>query len=315
MYGVEIARPRVGSVGRKADRVGVITRVACGIVARHRLNEGEDTAVLPAVGDGGEPPQWRDGEADPRQTREIWIHRLPFLAAVGGVCVLLIASVVWSLSPPAPSLSWSGSVAPRTHDGNVTSADPTGTPSVVPSVTASASASASPQPTGSSSPAPTPTSTPTPAPTPTQVGLVIDSPRSLESVGLPGDFVVANGTYGELAQVTAGSAAATKQAATLTVVAGLADASCYTFRTESGSYLRHRNFQLRVDPYSDTALFRNDATFCARGGSVSGSVSFESVNYPGQYLHRSGTALQLDTLVDTDAFRADCSFRVTLPWT
>jgi len=57
------------------------------------------------------------------------------------------------------------------------------------------------------------------------------------------------------------------QAATVTVVAGLAQASCYTFRTASGSYLRHRDYQLRVDPFTDTTLFRDDATFCARTGS------------------------------------------------
>ena len=136
------------------------------------------------------------------------------------VCALLVAILGWSLSRPGATLSRSGSIAPGPDGGGVTPGAPTGTPSVLPSVTAS------PEPSGSSTPAPTtspPTTTPTPR-TAEQVGLLTDSTRSLESIGLPGEYAVANGTYGELSQVIAETAAATKQAATLTVVAGLADA-------------------------------------------------------------------------------------------
>jgi Alpha-L-arabinofuranosidase B (ABFB) domain len=47
---------------------------------------------------------------------------------------------------------------------------------------------------------------------------------------------------------------------------GLADASGFSFRSENinGHYIRHRNFELFIDPRSDDELFRNDATFFMR---------------------------------------------------
>ncbi|WP_394813834.1 AbfB domain-containing protein [Streptomyces litchfieldiae] len=50
-----------------------------------------------------------------------------------------------------------------------------------------------------------------------------------------------------------------RQSATFTIVPGLADPNCYSFRDSTGRYLRHYAWELRVDPCQDTATFRADA--------------------------------------------------------
>ena len=57
-------------------------------------------------------------------------------------------------------------------------------------------------------------------------------------------------------------------------------------------------------------LFREDATFCVRPGSVPGSLSFESFNYPGWYLRHRGNELWVDHSTRTAEFAADSSFLV-----
>ena len=111
------------------------------------------------------------------------------------------------------------------------------------------------------------------------------------------------------------STTAVKQSATFTVVPGLADGSCYSFRDSSGRYLRHKDFRIRADASNGTALFNKDATFCARPGSVTGSVSLESYNYPGRYIRHYNYELRVDTFQDNATFRADSSFTAVSPWT
>jgi RNA polymerase sigma factor (sigma-70 family) len=134
-------------------------------------------------------------------------------------------------------------------------------------------------------------------------------PLSLESVNAgPGQHVTLVGDLGVLAQVDANSVAVLRQSATFQVVPGLASGSCYSLRAGDGRYLRHASWRLRLGADVGTVLFRGDATFCPRPGSVPGSVSLESFNYPGRYLRHVGTALWIDPSDGTAAFRADSSF-------
>jgi len=135
--------------------------------------------------------------------------------------------------------------------------------------------------------------------------------RSLESVNYPGRFA---STLGRLDPVTASSAALAKRDATFTVVNGLASPACYSFQTKDGLFLRHRDYRLRVDANTGDATFRGDATFCAVDGSVAGSVSLVSYNYPARRVRHRDFALWLDTYEDTATFRADSSFRLAAPW-
>lgn len=138
--------------------------------------------------------------------------------------------------------------------------------------------------------------------------------RSLEAVNYPGSYVRHQSSLGRLDPVTASSTTQTKLDATFTVVNGLASPACYSLQTRDGLFLRHRDWRLRVDANTGDPTFRADATFCAVDGSVAGSVSLVSYNYPNRRIRHRDFGLWLDTYADTAAFRADSSFRLTAPW-
>ena len=137
--------------------------------------------------------------------------------------------------------------------------------------------------------------------------------RSLEAVNYAGYYVRHADAFGRLDPVTSASPAQTRLDATFTVVNGLASPSCYSFQTRSGLFLRHYDYRLRVDANTGDATFRADATFCAVDGSVSGSTSLTSYNYPGRRIRHRDFGLWLDAYQDTAAFRADSSFKITSP--
>ena len=87
-------------------------------------------------------------------------------------------------------------------------------------------------------------------------------------------------SLGVTSVITAGSSATDKADATFVVRPGLADSSCYSFESRNfpGSYLRHANFRIRRDAADGTALFQQDATFCAQ--PASGGVALRSYNLP-----------------------------------
>ncbi|MET7697397.1 AbfB domain-containing protein [Streptomyces sp. NPDC005485] len=114
--------------------------------------------------------------------------------------------------------------------------------------------------------------------------------------------------------VSSSSTTAEKQAATFTVVAGLADANAFSFRDAAGNYLRHYGFRGRFDADDGTAKFAKDATFTARTGTTSAAVRFESYNYPGYYLRHYNYQLRVDPTDGTDQFRQDSSFVPVGAW-
>ena len=125
------------------------------------------------------------------------------------------------------------------------------------------------------------------------------------------------------APITAGSPAADKKDGTFVETAGLADAACVSFESvdKPGSYLRHQNFQLHLQPSDGSSLFAQDATFCPRAGNSGQGTSFESVNYPGRflrafentvYLASNGGTNPWDT---TTSWADDSSWLVAAPWT
>jgi hypothetical protein len=147
------------------------------------------------------------------------------------------------------------------------------------------------------------------------VTLPTNTTRSLRSVNYPNRYaVVRSDSLGYVDPVSSSSTTAVKQSATFTIVPGLADANCYSFRDSSGRYLRHWDFRVRFDSSNGTDVFNRDATYCARPGTASGSVRLESYNYPGRYLRHYGFALRVDLYQDTDTFRADSSFAAVTPW-
>ncbi len=100
------------------------------------------------------------------------------------------------------------------------------------------------------------------------------------------------------------------QATVLTVIAGLADESCFTFHTKDNRYLRHFDYRLRFDKADDSDLFRHDATWCAVPDLPEGTIQLRSKNYPEYLMHRRGTELYIDKPDDTDTFLEESSFTV-----
>jgi RNA polymerase sigma factor (sigma-70 family) len=130
--------------------------------------------------------------------------------------------------------------------------------------------------------------------------------ESLNDVGL--DVTTDDGGLGVLRATEADDAVADRQRATFEVVTGLADHGCVSLRAPDGRYLRHKSWRLNLDPYEDSDLYRGDATFCIRAGTVAGSVSLESSNYPHFFLRHRGDELWVDQADGTAGFSADASF-------
>lgn len=96
------------------------------------------------------------------------------------------------------------------------------------------------------------------------------------------------------------------------LVPGLADSSGVSFRSVSHPtrYLRHYDYQVRLDVNDGTAVFAQDATFHRVAGLADASwSSFRSHNHPTRYLRHSGYALRVDP-VGTATDRADATFSV-----
>ncbi|MCZ0985443.1 glycoside hydrolase family 43 protein [Streptomyces diastatochromogenes] len=144
--------------------------------------------------------------------------------------------------------------------------------------------------------------------------LTRNATRSFQSANYTTRYWEEQSALLNLPVVTASSATADKQAATFTVVAGLADAGGYSFRDASGNYLRHWDFRGRFDANDGTTTFAKDATFIARTGTASGSVRFESYNYPGRYLRHYNYQVRVDLPDGTDLFRQDSSFVPVTAW-
>ncbi|SEM35533.1 Glycosyl hydrolases family 2, TIM barrel domain [Stigmatella aurantiaca] len=121
--------------------------------------------------------------------------------------------------------------------------------------------------------------------------------------------------------VDGASSATLKQDATFQLVPGLAESSCYSFESRNfpGHYLRHNSNRVRKDARDGSALFDQDATFCAHPGLSGTGVSFESFNFPGRYLRHFGgevwTAAGYGGTWDSAAgFNADASWNIVGPW-
>jgi hypothetical protein len=116
--------------------------------------------------------------------------------------------------------------------------------------------------------------------------------------------------------VSSSSATATRQDATFTIVPGLANANCYSFRSVNfpDRYLRHYAFRVRLDTSTGDAVFARDATFCGRAGLAGGgSTSFESYAHPGRYLRHYNYEVRIDWRTPDTAFAGDASFTVSTP--
>ncbi|MFD3454370.1 AbfB domain-containing protein [Streptomyces sp. NPDC058691] len=276
------------------------------------------------------------GRATPVPRRQTRALRLVAGTAVVAVCALL-APTVFHDAAPAQGEASAEHAALAQPPGGLTAAS--GTPALPASGAGKASPSPSPStpriqaattrlpavttPPASSASEPSRGAPATPRATASRhrAGAPGDGSRaprghslSLQSVNFPGRFWSAPGDTGRLDHVGASSSRATRRAATFVLVPGLADARCSSFATPDGRYVRHEDFRIRLDRPDGSALFREDATFCARPGAWRGTVSFASYNYPERLLRHRDFRLRIDPYRRDSPYRADSSFRIAPPW-
>jgi RNA polymerase sigma factor (sigma-70 family) len=224
------------------------------------------------------------------------LHPVLSTIAAGTLAAGAAVSAVQLAPSPAPA-------PPAAAAPTRTTAAP-GTPTAAP--TSSAPATVVPEPA-------TPSASASTSPAATGTGAVALGPLSLEAQNAAGRYVAGAGDFGVLVPAGPGADGATRDRATFTAVAGLADSRCFSFRYSDGRYLRHASWRGKLDADAGTALFRGDATFCVRPGVAAGSVSLEASNYPGWFLRHRGDQLWVDQSDGSTAFRADGSFRVRPP--
>ncbi|MFJ5214164.1 AbfB domain-containing protein [Streptomyces sp. NPDC088354] len=264
------------------------------------------------------------GRAEPAPRRQTRALRLVVGTAVVAVCALL-APVVFHDTAPAPGEAAAEQAAlaqppdgPAAAPGTPTTGAVRASSSPLPSAPRIQPASTRiPAVTTSPANSPSGPSHRTPA-APRSGGDGPHAPRghrlSLRSVNFPERFWSAAGDTGRLDAVGASSTRAARRAATFVLVTGLADARCASFATTDGRYLRHEGFRIRLDRPDGSALFREDATFCARPGIGRGTVSFASYDHPERLLRHRDFRLRLDPYRHDSSYRADSSFRIAPPW-
>jgi hypothetical protein len=265
-----------------------------------------------------EPPQnqpWENGWVPDTSrapgTRRLW---LAGALAMATIVACVTAIVVMDNAPDGPSQA-AGDPSPggsATVPGLISFATPSRTGAKAPG---GKSGLSSAKPTKSSAPGPqlseSPTAKESESSTPHTSSPSRPKPsaawRSVRSVNYPDRYWHVSGGYVRLDPV-AGSES--REDSTFKVVKGLADASCYSFATHDGKYLRHRNFLLRAERNDGSGLFEQDATFCARPSSYPGAVMLESVNYPGRFLRHQNFQLKLDPFQNSSLYMADSAFRL-----
>jgi hypothetical protein len=156
------------------------------------------------------------------------------------------------------------------------------------------------------------------------VGLPVNSRISLQ-VTTPGftDRYLRHQNSLAFTEVVNGSSDATLKAdATYTVRSGLADGSCYSFESVNfpGQFLRHADSRVRNSVNDGSALFRADATWCARTGLTGTGVSLESWNFRGSFLrHYSAEVWQTDgaggpAYSNPGPWIQDATWNIAAPW-
>ncbi|MEV7689945.1 AbfB domain-containing protein [Streptomyces bungoensis] len=245
-------------------------------------------------------------------TRRLWLAGALALATIAA-CATAIA--VNGGTPRAKTPPSAAGTATDNGPGLLSFSSPSASTSASPDgrktvPTATATSPAPSSPAARHSPTPRATATKSPAAqggsSHSRTAPAVDT-RSVRSVNYPDRYWHIAGDDVRLDPVGSSS---DRRAATFTLVKGLGDASCYSFATADGGYLRHRDFLLRAERDDGSRLFEQDATFCPRASAFSGAVMLESVNYPGRFLRHQNFRLRLDPYQHTDLYRADSAFRL-----
>jgi hypothetical protein len=245
-------------------------------------------------------------------TRRLWLAGALALATVAA-CLTAIAMTDRRSDDRSPSPQDQAAGTDPTGPGLISFATPStsgaATPGRKSGSPSARTTKASPGPHGSASATPPadPPKSSTPRPSSPEAKPPAATWRSVRSVNYPDRYWHISGSTVRLDQIHSASA---RQDATFKLVKGLSDASCYSFATADGTYLRHRNFVLRAEGHDGSSLFDRDATFCPRGASASDAIMLESVNYPGRFLRHKDFTLRLESYQHSGLYQADSAFRL-----
>ncbi|KAF2820752.1 ArabFuran-catal-domain-containing protein [Ophiobolus disseminans] len=110
--------------------------------------------------------------------------------------------------------------------------------------------------------------------------------------------------------VTSSSSTALKQQASWTVRAGLGNGGCFSFESKdtAGSFLRHNNFELKVNANDGSKGFKEDATFCPQMGLNGQGSSIRAWGYPTRFIRHYINAGYIASNGGVHAFDAASSF-------
>ncbi|WP_105975099.1 AbfB domain-containing protein [Streptomyces geranii] len=265
-------------------------------------------------------------------TRRLWMAGTLALSVVAACVTAIIVTDRQAVEPdpvakapvPSPgstypglltfaSPSASGDTPPGGKSG-LSSSQPTATPT-----TGTGGADADPVPApdvkgSASAPVSEAPGKPAASPSPSKSSAAPAKPsstlRSVESVNYPGRYWHVSSGLVKLDQVRGSES---REDSTFDVVKGLSNSSCYSFKTNDGKYLRHRDFVLRAERNDGSSLFKQDATFCGGQSGYSGEALLTSVNYPNYALRHKNFQLRLDPYGYNTTNRQDFFFRLVAP--
>ncbi|NMO56130.1 hypothetical protein HH310_33745 [Actinoplanes sp. TBRC 11911] len=240
----------------------------------------------PALADAPGLPPFDESGMDPtRRSRLV-------LAAAAGVVVAVIVGFALAGIRQAPPPQTPGSLEQPPPPA------PIAVPSAAVSILPKPSPSPSRKPTSKPTPSKTkPKTTAPPRKTAPPPGvLVAGSTIGLEIAGYGGYRVEHDGPDVDVDRIDADADPDEKAAASFVVRKGLASPSCLSFEAldAPGHFLRHRDFELRLDERDGSTLFNQDATFCPQPSRDGPGVLLRSVNYPDRALSVRHGEIRLD---------------------
>ncbi|ROW06773.1 hypothetical protein VMCG_04140 [Cytospora schulzeri] len=117
-------------------------------------------------------------------------------------------------------------------------------------------------------------------------------------------------------EVTSSSNTTLKQAASWTVVTGLANSACFSFESVDtpGSYIRHYDYELYLNADDGTKGFSEDATFCPQSGLEGDGTSIRSWSYPTRYFRHYSNVLYAASNGGPETFDATSEFNYDVTW-
>lgn len=148
--------------------------------------------------------------------------------------------------------------------------------------------------------------------------LPVNQTRSLRvtTAGFTDRYLRHQASLGVTSVVTASSSTLDKQDATFWVRPGLADNSCYSLESRNfpGSYVRHANFRIRRDANDGSALFAQDATFCAQPGRAAGGVTLVSFNLPDHAVRHYAAEVWIAANGGPNPYDSPTSYNADVTW-